>query len=438
MSPLSQCFPDSVTLAGTASDARDGEHRRVARVVQGGADVVAHAAVDADVGAQAGQLLDRADLVHGHGGRPGDRASRLDGQARHGQACCGALLLDDGAQTVGVVEDVHRVVGGGVGDALAAAEVELGQHDAVLVADLGQQRDHAVSRQLEAVHVEDVAADVAVQPDQLERGQSEHRADRLSSSAARQREAELLVLLAGLDVLVGVRLDARRHADVDPLAHAVALGDRCQALDLDGAVDDETADAGADPALELGDALVVAVEQQPLGGEACLQRDGQLAAGAHVERQALLGDPAGDRRAEERLAGVVDVAVVERLPPAHGTAPGSRPRRGRRRGVPNSAARSRDVDPGQREHARRRRGPPRAGQTTGSRSVPAHGPRRVVTSAPVRSRRAGAGRSPAPTRVARHSSSRGAVVGATSSSPLGSTWQSSQKRCADLATFSSR
>ena len=41
-------------------------------------------------------------------------------------------------------------------------------------------------------------------------------------------------------------------------------------------------------------------------------------------------------------------------------------------------------------------------------------------------------------RVAFQSSSRGAVVAGTGSSPLGSTWHSSQNRWADLATFSSR
>ena len=65
--------------------------------------------------------------------------------------------------------------------------------------------------------------------------------------------------------------------------------------------------------VELGDRLVVAVEQQPLGREAGAQRDRQLAAGADVEAEPLLGDPAGDLGAQERLGGVVDGAALERL-----------------------------------------------------------------------------------------------------------------------------
>ena len=97
-----------------------------------------------------------------------------------------------------------------VGDAEAAAEVELGQLDPVLVADLGEQAEHAPGRDLEARRVEDLRADVAVQPAQLEAGPREHPADRLGARRRRQREAELLVLVRGRDELVGVRLDARR------------------------------------------------------------------------------------------------------------------------------------------------------------------------------------------------------------------------------------
>jgi len=57
------------------------------------------------------------------------------------------------------------------------------------------------------------------------------------------------------------------------------------------------------------------VEQQPLDREARAQGDRQLAAGADVQRQALLGHPAGDSRTEKSLARVVDVAVREGVAP---------------------------------------------------------------------------------------------------------------------------
>ena len=82
--------------------------------------------------------------------------------------------------------------------------------------------------------------------------------------------------------------------------------------------------------------LVVAVEADPLHREARPLRDGELAAGADVEAESLLGDPAGDRRAEERLAGVEDVAVGEPVAEGPGPGPEVLPRRGR---TPGSRAR---------------------------------------------------------------------------------------------------
>ena len=56
-----------------------------------------------------------------------------------------------------------------------------------------------------------------------------------------------------------------------------------------------------------------------LGVEARTQRDGQLAAGADVEAEPLLGDPAHAGHGQERLAGVVDVGAVERVLERPGT-----------------------------------------------------------------------------------------------------------------------
>ena len=67
--------------------------------------------------------------------------------------------------------------------------------------------------------------------------------------------------------------------------------------------------AGGDRPLELGDALVVAVEAEARGIRAGGEGDGELAAGAHVDREPLLGHPADHLGAEERLAGVVDARL---------------------------------------------------------------------------------------------------------------------------------
>ena len=75
-------------LADDAAAQRPGlvdpgrEVRLVAGAVQDGPRVVAHPPVDGDVGADAGDLLDRPDPVERDGARRGDRPARLDPELR--------------------------------------------------------------------------------------------------------------------------------------------------------------------------------------------------------------------------------------------------------------------------------------------------------------------------------------------------------------------
>ena len=74
------------------------------------------------------------------------------------------------------------------------------------------------------------------------------------------------------------------------------------------------ADAGLDRSGQLVDGFVVAVQRDPLGRKVGVQRDGEFAAAADVQRQAFLVDPAGDLGAQERLGRVSDVlAAAERV-----------------------------------------------------------------------------------------------------------------------------
>jgi hypothetical protein len=223
-------------------------------------------------------------------------------------------------QLHGEVVDRDGVVAWYVGDPDAAAEVELGDVAAELGRHQAEQLRHPVRRQLEALGVEDLRPDVAVQPDQVEGVLVLDGEHGLGRRAGDDGEPELLVLLAGRDELVGVRLDAGRDAHHDPLPHAGLGSDPAQPLDLDEAVDHDAADPDLDRAAELVDRLVVAVELQPLRRELRPQCDGQLAAGAYVQTQSLFGDPSGDRRTQECLARVVDVGVGERRVPGPGAA----------------------------------------------------------------------------------------------------------------------
>ena len=256
---------DVAALAVLADHA--GEHRGgrrlavrdragVVGVVERGADVVAHPAVDRDVGAHRAaverDLLHRADLVDGDRAGADDRPSRFEREARPAQARRRAFALDDRGQPIDGLLRRLGIVAGDVGDAQAAAEVDLVDLDAVRVADRRGQPDDTVRGDLEAGGLEDLRADVRVQAGQVQRRCGQHGCHGALGNPVAQREAELLILVRGGDVFVRVRFHADRHPDEDGLANAVVRGDLREALDLVERVDDDVPDAGVDRADEFG------------------------------------------------------------------------------------------------------------------------------------------------------------------------------------------
>ena len=265
--------------------------------------------------------LDGADRVDGAHRRADDRTSGLDREVRHGDAERTALVLDDRGHLGRELLGVRGVVLGRVGDPEAAAEVHLGQHYRQLVVDARVKREHPTRRYLEARGVEDLAADVGVQAQQLDAWRVQHPSHGVVGVAARDREPELLVLVGRRDVLVGVGLDTRRHPHHHPGRRGEVGGDLCETLDLGERVDDDPTDALGDRSSQLGVGLVVAVVADPGRVEARPQGHRELAGRAHVEAQVLLGHPGRHRRAEERLACVVDVVRRERLTERTGAHP---------------------------------------------------------------------------------------------------------------------
>src|SRR6478735_2137535 len=315
---------DVAALAVLAHDA--GEHRvgggrparqraRVVGVVEGGADVVAHPAVDRDVEALGAAVeLDRFDgahLVEGERARARDGPAGLDGDAGHGHRVGAALPLDDLGHACSEVLRRHGVVLGGVGDSEAATEVELGELDPQLARDLRVETDDAPGRHLEAGGVEDLRPDVAVQSEQAQRlGPGEDPPRGLEGVPAGQRQPELLVLVRRRDELVRVGLDPHGDTDEDRRDDTELGGNRGDALDLVEGVDDDAAHAVVEGIADLGDALVVAVQADPVAGDAGALGHGELAAGAHVEVQALVMDPARDLGAQEGLPRIEDVCAT--------------------------------------------------------------------------------------------------------------------------------
>ena len=143
---------------------------------------------------------------------------------------------------------------------------------------------------LEAGGVEDLRADVRVQPDQLAApGAASTRRTASCGVAAGQREAELLVLVRGRDELVGVRLDADGDADEDRWRTYRARRARAASRSISSKESTTMRPTPASSAAASSSPrLVVAVQADPVAREPGAQRHRELAAGADVEAEALL------------------------------------------------------------------------------------------------------------------------------------------------------
>ena len=190
-----------------------------------------------------------------------------------------------------------------VGDAEPTSDDELGQTEG------REERAEHLGRLLEGGRLEDLAADVRVHADQLDRGHELQGGHRLRGGTGGDGEAELRVLLPRPHELMGVRLHAGRHPDQDlgPLPSKCAcVQNGAQAGDFVEGVDDDAADPVFERGRQFVGRLVVAVQNQPLGGDTGGQRDVLLAARRHVEVHALFVGQPGHGAAQEGLGGIGD------------------------------------------------------------------------------------------------------------------------------------
>ena len=241
--------------------------------------------------------------------RPGSAEIRTDGstpvRAHAAAGGVGPLGLGRGRLAVDV------------GHAEAAAHDELGQ------TERGEEPAQHLRRLFERRHVEDLAPDVGVHADQLDRGQQLEGGHRLGRRARRHREAELGVLSAGADELVGVGLDAGRDPDQDGrAARRGAEGESSRRPSRAISSKESTTMRPTPHSRAVGQLLfrlVVAVEDQLVGRHAGGEGDVELTPRRHIEVHALLMGQAGHGATEERLGGV-----------GHPVPPGLRRRPGRR------------------------------------------------------------------------------------------------------------
>ena len=185
-----------------------------------------------------------------------------------------------------------------VGDAQPSSDRQLGKPD------LADPRGHHLHRVVEEVGDEHLAADVHVDPDQLDRRRVLRPGHRAGGVAGGHAEAELRVDLSGADEVVGVRLDAGRGPDEDLRPEPVVGMELREPVELVEAVDHDATHPGGPRLPQLLDRLVVAVEHEALGRNASGQGHVQLAAGGHIEVHPLLVRQARHGQAQEGLGGV--------------------------------------------------------------------------------------------------------------------------------------
>ena len=233
-------------------------------------------------------------------------AGRGDGPARLGGDPGGDAGVGAGSRhDLAPLGDRRRRLALDVGDADAAADGQLGEverHD---------ERGERLHGLLEEPGDEHLRADVGVDADQLDGVGRAGPLDGPAGVTGGQAEPELRVVLAGHHVLVGVGLDARRHAQQHLRHDAVLAVQAFQAVELVERVDDDAPDAGPPSGAQLVVGLVVAVQHDALAGHVGGQRDRQLTRRRDVEVHALLVREPGHRPAQERL-GRVGHAVPER------------------------------------------------------------------------------------------------------------------------------
>ncbi|MNS46712.1 hypothetical protein D3C72_792210 [compost metagenome] len=222
----------------------------------------------------------------------------------------GVAGLQDGlGQELDRLADGRGIIRRHVGNPQAAAQVELLGDEAVLVADLGQEPHHQVRGFFEGVGVEDLAADVRLKAHPAQARVRLDEAHGRVELAAFEVEPELAVFLAGLDELVGVRLDAGRHAEQDARMRVELLGELGDEIQLVEVVDVDAARPRLEPHLELPDRLVVPLHHKRLGRHTGRQRGVHLAGGDHVHAEAFLVRDGHQGHGAVGLAGVEHAAA---------------------------------------------------------------------------------------------------------------------------------
>ena len=197
----------------------------------------------------------------------------------------------------------RRVVVFAIGNAEAAAEIDMADH-----VTIGAQRPHEIGQQrkriVERLKLGDLAADMHVDAGNREAGQLCRAGVDLAGAA--DRNAELVLGLAGRDLGVGLRVDVGIDAHRDAGGATLARGDRRQQFQLGFGFDVDAENVFVERKREFVRGLADAGEHDLLRRDAGGPRALEFAAGHHVGAGAELGKRLDHRLVGIRLHGVAD------------------------------------------------------------------------------------------------------------------------------------
>ena len=280
------------------------DHHFVLSIVEHRSDVVAHAAINTHVRADARDLLDRAHPVGGDPRFADDRAPRLDEHSGHRQPKTSHLFPHALHLDRHVLPDRRGHVGLCVPDPQPSAHVQISARKPKALVRLSDQLHQDLDGLPERIQLEDLTADVSVKPHQVKKRRLQRPADSFHRNPVDQPETELRVDLTGLDERVGVRLDPRGHTKKDLLGGPALFQQLGQERQLLEAVHHHEAHSAIQRQRQLLAGLVVPVEEDAVRGEPCLQGDVVLAPRRDVDRQTFLADKLIHCQGGQRLAGI--------------------------------------------------------------------------------------------------------------------------------------
>ena len=270
--------------------------------------IIRHAAVNGDIVFIAGDLLHRATGIQRHACRAHNAAAGLHMDLRHFNVQPLASRLDGCRHLTHLGVHIQEGITLDIADAIAAAQIQLLRHIAVLFLHSGNELQHNDGRALKNILTEYLGTHMAVEAHQLHMGLGQGKHGDLLRLSGLHGRAELTIHLAGGNGLIGMGINARGQAQQHLLPDAPAASLGLNGLDFLHIVRYKVANMVIHTVHNIPIGLIVAVEVGVGQIVARLQGGVDLAGGYHIDAHALLLHDLVDALEGVGLAGIQGAA----------------------------------------------------------------------------------------------------------------------------------